>query len=677
MKKHFSKLSPLLILALSSPAFALDWEADIITDESGSAFKIDLPDDLDISVLTQLAVELDGFDITAAMGFEQGDLTFQPMESLSAGEHTVKLVLLQADGSYQVKQTWQIKPQTDTVQVSEPSETQLAAAENWLRSGSVNSSNSVELSQRLSQHNIDQSTRGFILSGAGQTSADLKGENWQIKGYSNYFLQSEQSLSPTGQSVDIGEYQLSASRQDEKLNSSLTLGHHSLGVNSNLMSLSQRRGVYLGMSDTSERVSAKAFSFRPDSLVGSSHFTGLTEPESRVDGFVASVKPFSADPDALKISTLYYDGEGSTTGAAVTDNSPRADGSGWSVGIDKGFMDGKLALAGEYARASFNSDIDDATSEKEKSDAVTLQLTANPFDELLFNDIPADLNFGLTYQRIDTFFASVANPGLAADREVTSAYSNFYWNRFSANLQLSHETNNVDDLSGLPTDRLRMANWNGSYAFDQQTDGLAWLGTPFVQLSGLAADLERKDTPDSYIGPDTNNLTSSTTLGGGSSYSRWYWSASYTFSEFDDQADVIGDTQNHFTTLSAGWNPTSKLSLYSDIQYGVFETDTDDATTYNTNWNLGLNSRLTDKINLSVNYNLNLAGGDNDVPDRQLVNAELGWTVRTASQNNPGIALAIRGAMENYHGNSASTDTDDNYQIFAIIRVTAPFSGNY
>jgi hypothetical protein len=676
MKTLFSKVGPLWLLLISSFAWANEWQANLITDEQTAAFKIDLPDDLNISELIQLAVEFDGIDVTATMNFEEGDLIFQPIEVVAAGQHTVELVQLQVDGSFSVKQAWSFEHKLKRTEGKRPSEQDIAAAENWLRSATVQSNNTLELSQRLAQHNIDNSPRALILSGAGQTSANLTGDNWQVRGYSNYFVQSESSQSLTGESVDIGEYQISASRQDELLNSSLTLGHHSLGVNSNLISQTQRRGVYAGLSDSSERVSAKLFSFRPDSLVGNSHFTGLSEPESRVDGVMATVKPFSIDHDALKITTLYYDGEGTTSGASVSDNSPRADGSGWSIGFDKGLLDGKVDLAGEYARANFNADSDDSGFEQEKSDAISLSLSLHPFDNWMLNNIPADLNFGLSYQKIDTFFASLANPSLAADREVSTAYSYFYWNRFSANIQLSHETNNVDDLEGLPTDRLRTAAWSGNYAFAPQQGGMTWLGAPYLQLSGMAADLGRKDTPINYLGQDLDNETYSTTLGGGSTYSDWYWSLSYTRSEFEDETNLIGDTQNRFTTLAAGWSPSSKLTLYSDLQYGKFESDSDDSTSYTTNWNVGTNATITEKLTLNINYNLNLAGGDNDQPDRQLINAELGWTIRTATQNNPGIAFAVRGAMENYNENSA-TNYDDNYQVFAVIRLTAPFSAKY
>lgn len=679
MKNHFYKVcTGLLSLFACTYVLADDWQANLLVDPSSPyLFSIDLPDDMDIGLLTRLAVELDGIDITATLGYENNDFVFSPMEPLLAGSHTVKLVILQTDGSYELKGQWQFETNaTATVPTTnEISPQQQAEAEQWLRSSSFSSNNSVELSQRIADHNLNNLPRHTILSGAGDAAAELEGNNWQVSARTNYFLQSEQALSMTGNSFDIGEYQIAAKRHGEWLDTGIKLGHYSYGINSQLLSAEQRRGASVELADVNERVSTQVFAFRPDAIVGNNHFTGLSKPDNRIDGVSATIKPFSSDENALKITSLYYDGKGSTSGTGISGDGNVAEASGWSLALDKSFFAGKLTLSGEYARANYDSDGNAGEANEEKSDAFKFLLETRPFNDLTLADVPADILLGLSYQRIDTFFASLANPGLAADRDVTTVYTNFNWNRFSANLQLSHETNNVDDLEGLPTDRLRNVSWSGNYAFDQQQDNLAWLGSPYLQLSGFIAKLDRKGTPDNYQGYDTDNASTSVTLGGGSNYENWYWNLSHSYSEFDDHTGVTSDTISRFTTLGGGWRPSSRLSFNSDIQYGVFESQSNHSTAYTTNLNLGVQSLLIpNKLDLGLNYNLNLAGGDNDSPDRHLINAEIGWTFITASKNNPGIALAIRGSMENYHDNSAQTTSDDNYQVFAILRCTAPFS---
>lgn len=679
MKTKLFLYSPLLFVILCSPAVNANWQAELIKDGSrGHFLVIDLPEELDINTLARLAVELDGIDITAAMGFENGDLTYTPLEPLATGSHLLKLVMLSSDGQQPIQQ-WQFETEAGQTAAPETNQTisssQLDAAENWLRSGHFNSDNSLEISQRFSDHNTPGETRRFVMSGAGVSNGSIQGDNWEVKARANYFLQSEQDLSLTGNSLDIGEYQISALRQGDWGQTRLRLGEQSLGLNSTLLSPYQRRGASLLISDSHERVSAQVFALRPDALVGADHFTGLSQPESRIEGFTASIKPFSDDADALTVTAVYYDGDGSATGVGISGNEPIADGRGWSLAMDKNLFEGKLTLFGEYAHASFDSDGDDGPAEREDSQAYTLLMESYPFESLNWQAQPVDWLFGLRYERIDTFFASLANPGLAADRDVTSAYSHLYWNRFSANLHLSHETNNVDDLSGLPTDRLRNASWSGTYAFEQQQDNLAWLGAPYLQFSGFIARLDRKETPDNYEGIETDNASNSATIGIGSNYETTYINAGYTWSEFEDHAEVSSDTVSHFISLGGGWRPSDRLSFNADAQYGTFETRLTRQIAYTTNLNVGVRSLLIpNKLDFSINYNLNLAGGDNDSPDRHLMNAELGWTYLTASKNNPGVAFALRGALEQYHGHEQTSLYQDNYQVFAIVRITAPFA---
>jgi hypothetical protein len=674
---------PAILMILFSPLVQA-WQAELITDgRTGHFLIIDLPDDLEISTLTRLAVELDGIDITSAMGYEEGNFTYTPLEPLSAGAHTLKLVMLADDGQVEPIQQWEFVPAGDQIsgveEINALSDAAgIEAAENWLRSGHFESDNSIEISQRWAEANTQNDIRHFILSGAGSSSGQLQGENWEVTARANYFLQSEQALSLTGNSLDIGEYQIAAERQAAWGKARIKLGDQSLGLNSALLSSYQHRGASLQLTDAEERISGQLFALRPDSLVGADHFTGLSESQNRIEGFTTSIKPFSAEPDALTVTAVYYDGEGDPTGTGVSGNAFLADGRGWSLGLEKGFFDGRLALFGEYARASYDADGEAGPTDRENSEAYTFQVESYPFEDLSWNAVPVDWLFGLRYERIDTFFASLVNPGLAADRDLTSAYSHLYWNRFSANLNLSHETNNVDDLEGLPTDRLRNASWSGTYAFERQQDQLSWLGSPYLQFSGFVARLDRKETPRNYEGIQTDNASKSTTFGVGSNYDRSYLNAGYTLSTFEDHTKVSSDTVSHFFSLGGGWRPGDRFSVNADIQYGTFETRLTHQKAYTTNFTLDMRSRLVpDKLDFSVNYNLNLAGGDNDSPDRHLINAELGWTYLEATKNKPGVAFALRGALERYHGNTQNSLYRDNYQVYAIVRITAPFALGY
>ena len=87
-------------------AFA-DWTAKFDAPAGpNAAMRIDLPDDLDIMTLTTLGVELDGIDITALLSLDGTDFIYQPVEPLSNGEHIIRLVHLNNDGSVTNKGSW-------------------------------------------------------------------------------------------------------------------------------------------------------------------------------------------------------------------------------------------------------------------------------------------------------------------------------------------------------------------------------------------------------------------------------------------------------------------------------------------------------------------------------------------------------------------------------------------
>jgi len=58
------------------------------------------------------------------------------------------------------------------------------------------------------------------------------------------------------------------------------------------------------------------------------------------------------------------------------------------------------------------------------------------------------------------------------DRETTRSYANLIWGGVSASLQVSHVSNNVDDLAWVPTDRL-IASGSGFARARMQQGGLS------------------------------------------------------------------------------------------------------------------------------------------------------------------------------------------------------------
>jgi hypothetical protein len=669
------------LLAHAALARADGLQAELVSSPGpGHVFMITLADDIDIMTLARLAVEMDGIDITAFLSFDDGNFLYTPPEPLAAGDHSIRLVLLEPDGSSTTVGHWQITqpPTAGENRPGLPDAEQVAAAERWLRSGSYASNNNLEASYRVLERNLADAPDRLQLTGAGVSTAQLQGGNWQMNAQGNYLLQSPRSLSLTGETLDIGEYALSAQHQGENIHTGVNLGHHSLRLDTLLFAPQQRRGLSVQAGGNSNRLSTQFFALRPDAVVGARHLDGVSDPRNRIQGMTTRIQPFSEDASSLAVTAMYYEGEGSTTGLGITDFSSTSRGSGWGLKLEKSYWQSRLNLTAEHAHSRFNPDLGDMTNLMENSDAWRVKADVRPFSSLTWRGQPADILLGAEYQRIDTFFASMANPGLAADRDVASLFGDLYWGKLFANLQLSHETNNVDELEALPTDRLRSLSWSGGYAFDQQSGSTAWLGSPYLQVTGLIGRLDRQTTPENYQGFETDNLAESLTLGGGSTYQNWQWSGSYTHADFNDRSELGAGTQSRFLSLAASRQMSERLSFNSDIQYGIFDTEAEGLRSYSTNFNMGVQALLIpDRLDFSLDYNVNLARGDHDLPDRHYISAQIGWTLLQATQTKPGVALALRGSMENNDETTLHSTGRDGYQIFAVLRISAPLAGSF
>lgn len=86
---------------------------------------------------------------------------------------------------------------------------------------------------------------------------------------------------------------------------------------------------------------------------------------------------------------------------------------------------------------------------------------------------------------------------------------------------------------------------------------------------------------------------------------------------------------------------------------------------------------IEDKLDINFDYNMNLASGSGDIPDRHIVNSEVEYTVTPPSRNRPGMAFAVRGSMEDTHGSANNIQDETSYQVFTVLRIKAPFGFDF
>ncbi|MGD1879104.1 MAG: hypothetical protein ACFB13_16580, partial [Kiloniellaceae bacterium] len=261
-------------------------------------------------------------------------------------------------------------------------------------------------------------------------------------------------------------------------------------------------------------------------------------------------------------------------------------------------------------------------------------------------------------------------------RETTSIFTDFFWDEFAAQVRVDHKLNNVDGLDYLPTDRNIDVYFNGTYTpfVEPLEDGsMPWYGQPFFGLSAALYEIDRIDTSDDFPDDDANNTTRSATFSAGSNYQSWSWSFSHTVYSFSDHVDLMSDTLNNTTGLSAYVLADDWLTLSPSLQWDMFEDlDTGDR---NEALYLGLSADITvipDTLNATLTYNLNHRLGDGDTPDTNSFNGEIVWTLRQAEVNKLGVQLAFTGFIQDTNDDFENTQPDLQYQAFTELRLSLP-----
>ncbi len=656
------------------------WPAEFVENsnrEAQSSVVIRLASDIWKQNNSSFALEVDNVDVTSLVNADDDELVYDPAEPFDPGLHDIRLYEVTASGEYIEQNYWQFEILGASA-VASGNGGQGGSSDGIETLIEASADNNIEISQKIFEHNISSTARDFTVSGAGSGSLNISRGNWNFSSSGNYFIESEDTLTVDGNEVDLGEYSMKLQYSGETLTSAATLGHHDIGVESLAMSSFNRRGVSLSLGTADERLKVTGFSLSSDSLAGANNFTGQKRETGYVAGGAAVGRPLWDENAKLELTGLYFasrGGEADFGSGGGLEGAP--EGQGGAFIADSYWFQDRLRLRGEYAFS--NMDLDGSgTLGEDAADAESFDISYILLQDDGQSETPVSLTIGGKWERVDTFFYSLANPGLNVDRNSYSAFANMYAGALSLNALAGYETNNEDDLADVATDRVITANIDGSYSFTidrEDPDDLAWLGTPFVGFGVSYVDADRKKTPTGFVGETTDNATLTYYANLGTSYERWNWQVSYNRSVFEDDTDVSSDTANETVDLSAYWTVTDNLNLSAGTQFNRYIQKDAGERSYNVTGNLGLQASLIpDTLTSNLFYNMNLSSGSGDVPDKHILSGEMEWTFIPAEVNKPGVALAFRGSMEKEYGNTDSSLDDTKYEGFIVLRLKAPVS---
>ena len=636
------------------------------TYKNGGHVVLSVPPGLPEIDYTTFQVEIDQIDMSDVTTFNDDKLTVALPAPLSAGAHFVSLLASTTSGQYVEIESWTLQ--------SEGAATAAATGTGIGRPYVLTSQNSVEILRRLHSENIDGDTKTTAISGAGRLSiASLSNGPWSMETSANYFVESQKTASPTGKHADIGQYSIGLQHTSEKLDSNFIVGQQNLGLNTFTMSGFDRRGQSAEFSSSDLGVRANVFNLAADSLIGVDDGFGTAKRSGYVRGTSLTTAPYTvAGNNTVQLTGIYYTGEEgrSGTGIAGVTSDSAGRGDGWGGALDSVWLDKRLRLGTEFAATSYDFDGAGTDVTTDHANAVALRGNFDVVQGAMVSGSRFDLSMNGGWERVDTFYQSIANPGLARDRGTFYAGADVLWGGLVSTLDIRQETNNVDDLPGLPTDRTRSVALDNRYNFQIERENpqdRAWMGMPYLMFGGTVGRTDRTKDALIAVGGNVNNGTDTVNIGIGSTYEKFSGQVTYTRTYFRDSTDFTNAQNTGVTDFSMQWYPSDTLSFSGGLQH-TFVNQTDlNTTTGAVNGFAGLSATFMDEaVKLSIDYNMNLQEGTTDTHG---ISSELGWTVRKAERNSPGVEFALQNSSQFRSGGS---NDQGSMEVFGVLRFTAP-----
>jgi hypothetical protein len=292
--------------------------------------------------------------------------------------------------------------------------------------------------------------------------------------------------------------------------------------------------------------------------------------------------------------------------------------------------------------------------------------------------MPAAWIFGAEALRIGTFFKSLGNATLPADKDLQRVFGNFSRGPWSFETSIGQEENNLDNNDAFATTRTDQWYFSGNFS-SQQGPGrgfFSWLGMPSYNLLLSQTTLKDKTTP---VGATPNDSElQNLSVGGYFNYSRWNWSLAYAYSEFIDHADQQIDSETQSLSLSANIavNPRWQLGPQWQLQ----QTANNDFNTVSENTLYGLASSfvlIDNRLSGNINYMINEIDAPIDpfFPVEQktsYVTFDLTWNMRLPEPSRPGFDLSLSYSSQDINDRLITLNNNNLYQVFLNLSMTLP-----
>lgn len=578
----------------------------------------------------RIVLELDDLDVTdvARVEMAAGIVTLVPFEPLAYGEHRLRLAERTDEGRWIERGAWTFE----------------VRASAHLREATAAADTNLSGFRLLTRSGPDEPGRRTGSDGSAQLSGTIADGSWRLSAELELLHSSDPLGLPRERGVvDLGDFVLRGSWGPFRF----AAGHQEPVPTSLIAQDLRRRGVSAGVGDPLGRLHVAAFAVRSQEVLGFTGGFGAGRRDDRVEGVTLQARPLHGRPDALVVSATWLDGRspGETGEGVGGDDASRPQGRAVDLALESRLMEDRLRLQGEFARTRYHFD-GDGTAAPQRDDAFSARLAWTALSDRMLADRPATLDLELERQRIGTFFRSIADPALVADRDLLHATASFSWSGWSVQAGRAHETDNVAGLTLLPRVRTGQStlaiDWTPELPDDPEA-GPKWYGQPSLSLNwiDLGQDVVRAG-PQLPLGGfrDTRSLTLSALF----SYPEWSWNAGHTIGRETDHTESGDDTKNRLTELGVRFTPAGRSQIGLSVQRSRTR-DLGSGTTLSTDTlTLDASHGLAADIDagVGVSWNRDRSSGAITSSVRTLdVTGTLRWAAVEAERGRPGIVLSL------------------------------------
>lgn len=603
-----------------------------------------------------IVVELDAIEITSMLITEGTNVSFQPLQPLSAGQHELRVVEYSEEGDIEELGYWSIE-----VRQSE-----------FIQQYQVVANNQISANYRVADKNIGiPEPKEFHSQAISQVAFSTDSGNWQSSGQFDLYYDSLAANRIDNRAINNNEFLFSVGNDVVEAR----LGHQTMAVTGLVMDNFLRRGVSLESRIASINSRVSGFSLSSPHVIGFGNGLGINDSQERVEGVTFDSSPFADDPRSLYITGTWLKGRSFNVDQFIGNSIPMpiagTDSEAWAFSGESLLFQNKLRIRAEYAATDYDFNVSDSL-DSDEDDAYSVLVTYNDVV-----DSRIAWNVGAATQKIGTFFRSIANQALPSDKQINKFFAGTQWASFGLQTTIERQQDNVEKINFLPRINTDLTNLSFNWTpVVENFDG--WYGAPSFALTTNYQSQLQTFTPGNYLFAETDNDISNWQLSSQFSYQTNSWGLALTTTDYTDHSLIQSDSETVSFDLygNFAFGENSALSISPVISWNDTKDTTYQITTTSISFALQSAMMIIPKelnASLNVNWNSNEVGNNLLDGDNFAATFAIYWSIRQPKVNQFGVSLNLTSSYNDFNDNLISLNSLEAHQTYLSMTVTFPY----